>query len=71
TSSGTTTGGVTAQSSRSSSGTYRFVGNTLELKYADGRVVRSFAFLADTDGQKMSTGFVRIGGRDYTLQDKK
>lgn len=71
TSSGSVTGGVTATSSRSSSGTYRFVGNTLELKYADGHVVRSFAFLPDSEGGKPSTGLVRIGGRSYTLQDGK
>lgn len=72
TSSGTTTGGVTGGSTRSSGGTYRFVGNTLELKYSDGRVVRSFAFLGDSlkDG-KVSTGLLRAGGRDYTLQDGK
>ncbi|MEF2277282.1 hypothetical protein V3W47_03160 [Deinococcus sp. YIM 134068] len=71
-SSGTTTGGATATSSRASGGTYRFVGNTLELRYADGRVVRSFAFLGDGEKNgKPSTGLVHIGGRDYTLQDGK
>ena len=71
TASGTTTGGVTASSKRASGGTYRFVDNTLELRYADGRVVRSFAFLADRKGGKAETGFVRIGGRDYTVQKDK
>lgn len=72
TSSGTTTGGVTTSSARSSGGTYRFVGNTLELKYADGRVVRSFAFLGDPPKNgKVSTGLLRVGGRDYTRQDGK
>ncbi|BDP43601.1 hypothetical protein DAETH_35700 (plasmid) [Deinococcus aetherius] len=71
TSSGTTTGGVTATGSRSNGGTYRFAGNTLELKYADGRVSRSFAFLPEMKGGQPNKGFVHLGGRDYSLQDGK
>lgn len=72
---GTSFGNVTASASfsndRRDGGTYRFVGNTLELKFGDGHVERAFAFLPQTKGGKPDTSFVRIGGRDYSLDDGK
>lgn len=72
---GTAFGNVTATASfsndRREGGTYRFVGNTLELKFADGHVERAFAFLPQTKNGKPDTSFVRIGGRDYSRDDGK
>lgn len=70
-SSGTITGGLTALGEQQNSGTYRFTGNTLELKYADGRVVRLFAFFPESAGGKPRLDFFRAGGRDYSLQTGK
>ncbi|MCV5941777.1 hypothetical protein OFN64_34425, partial [Escherichia coli] len=67
--SGDTTAGVAVGSQRSSGGTYRFFGNTLELKFGDGRVVRYFAFVGERDeGGKVK--LLRLGGRDYSLEEK-
>ncbi|WP_169730653.1 hypothetical protein [Calidithermus chliarophilus] len=66
---GDTTAGVAVGSQRSNSGTYRFFGNTLELEFGDGRVVRYFAFVGERDkGGKVK--LLRLGGRDYSLEEK-
>lgn len=70
TASGTTTGGVSGSSNRKNSGTYRFVGSSVEFRYGDGTVERYFAFLPDTQGGKPDPSFIRIGGRSYSRQDK-
>ena len=49
------------------SGTYRFVGNTLELIYGDGHVERKFAFLDLGKDGKPDTTWLRIGGSSYSL----
>lgn len=72
TASGTVTGGVTTQQSNQNSGTYRFVGNTLELHYNGGQVVRLFAFVGEeTRGQPNKPALLRLGGSNYTSQDGK
>ena len=60
---------TSAQSSNS--GTYRFVGNTLELTYGDGHVERKFAFLDLGKDSKPDTTWLRIGGSSYTVADGK
>jgi hypothetical protein len=58
---GSTIASSSAWSQRRNSGTYKTYGNTLELKFLDGRVVKKFMFLVDKN-------FYRIGGRDYTKE---
>jgi hypothetical protein len=68
---GTSTGDITAtasgSSSRSTNGSYRLYGNTIEFKYDDGQVVRDFMFLP---GGRKALTFLHIGGSIY-LEDKK
>lgn len=54
-----------------SSGTYQFKGNTLELKYRDGRVVRLFAVTALDGKGKLALNTLRLGGVTYYKQDGK
>ena len=52
-------------------GTYKFSGNTVELTYRDGRVVRQFAALP-VEGGKITPTLLRIGGVTYSPSiDKK
>lgn len=52
-------------------GTYKFTGNTLELKYQDGRMVRLFAAIPlDSKGKLMLT-LLRLGGVTYYPDDGK
>lgn len=63
------TGGAAFGSERRDSGTYRFVGNTLELRYADGRVEREFVLAPYVKGGKPDLGGLVIGGRNYFLEE--
>jgi hypothetical protein len=67
---GTSTGNITASasgsSSRSTNGSYRVYGNTIEFKYDDGQIVRDFMFLP---GGRKALTFLHIGGSIY-LEDK-
>jgi hypothetical protein len=69
---GTQTGDVTASvsgsNSRSNMGAYKLYGNTIEFKYDDGRVIKSFIFLPI--GRK-DPSFMQIAGRKYWVKDKK
>lgn len=49
-------------------GTYQFKGNTLELKYADGRLVRMFAVTTLDEKGKLDLTSLRLGGGTYILQ---
>lgn len=61
-------GGVAVSNTQASrGGTYDFKGNTLTLKYADGRVIKMFA-LALTENGKLDYEVIRLGGSTYTLQ---
>ena len=51
-------------------GTYRFVGNTLELKYKGGQIARRFVYTATVSG-KPDLGLLRIAGESYSLENKK
>ncbi|WP_420594680.1 hypothetical protein [Deinococcus sp.] len=51
-------------------GTYRFVGNTLELKYKGGEMVRRFVY-AQTVSGKPDLRLLRIEGESYSLENKK
>jgi hypothetical protein len=68
---GEITGGVTSVSRGGNSGSYRFVGNTLELKYPDGRVENQFAFALPGGDGKPSLDLIRIGGSSFTGPDRK
>lgn len=65
-------GATASNSSRDTTliGTYRFTGNTLEMTYRDGRVVRQFAVLPVEKG-KLTPVMLRIGGTTYYQDDGK
>ncbi|WP_293912963.1 hypothetical protein [Deinococcus sp.] len=67
---GEITGGVTATSQNGSSGAYRFVGNTLELRYPDGRTEKRFAFALPGKDGKPNLDLIRIGGSSFTEPDR-
>jgi hypothetical protein len=62
---GETTVLASSNSSSSNTGTYRVYGNTIEFKYADGRVVKQFIF--SPSGRK-DLEYLRIDGRLYWLE---
>jgi hypothetical protein len=62
---GETTFVAGSSSSRSNTGTYRVYGNTLELKYEDGRVVKQFIF---APAGRKDLEYLRINGRLYWLE---
>ena len=65
---GNVTAGVGGSNSRGSNGSYRVYGNTIEFKYDDGRIIKSFMFLPS--GRKDLT-FLHIGGSIYWERKKK
>jgi hypothetical protein len=68
---GDTTGGVSSSSERKNGGQYTLTGNTLTLKYGDGRVEKQFAYLPNLKGGKPDLEWLYIGGRNYFLEDGK
>ena len=64
-SSGDITGGVYSSTDRRNSGSYSLSGNTLTLRYGDGRTERMFAFLP---GSKPDLEWLYLGGSDYFLE---
>lgn len=64
-SSGDITGGVYSSTDRRNTGSYSLSGNTLTLKYGDGRVERMFAFLP---GSKPDLNWLYLDGSDYFLE---
>lgn len=64
-SSGSVTGGVYSSTDRRNSGTYSLSGNTLTLRYGDGRVEQMFAFLP---GSKPDLEWLYLGGSNYFLE---
>jgi hypothetical protein len=66
---GDVTGGVTSSSSSKNSGTYSFAGNTLTLKYGDGRVQKLFAFMPGSDkAGRPDREWLYVGGNNYFLE---
>ena len=68
---GDVTGGVASSSERQNGGSYTLSGNTLTLKYDDGRIEKKFAMLPQLgkDG-KPDLEWLYLGS-DYFLQDPK
>jgi hypothetical protein len=64
---GNATATVSGSSSSAISGKYRVYGNTIEFKYANGRVERQFAYLP---GGRKDTDWLIIGDASY-FKDKK
>lgn len=57
--------GVVASSSSKNSGTYRLDGHVIEMRYADGRVVRSGFYFFPNKGRKTDST-IGIGNRHYS-----
>ena len=69
---GDLTGGVYSSTDRRNSGRYRFSGNTLTLKYGDGRVEQQFAYLPQQDKQgRHDLAWLYLEGGNYFLEDPK
>ncbi|MDB5043962.1 MAG: hypothetical protein JWQ08_12 [Deinococcus sp.] len=68
---GDTTGGVASSSERKNGGQYTLSGNTLTLRYGDGRIEKQFAYLPNLKGGKPDLEWLYIGGRNYFLEDGK
>ncbi|KAF0236006.1 MAG: hypothetical protein FD167_4560 [bacterium] len=62
-------GGVTTSSKTSGSGTYRVVGNTLELTYSDGKKVIHTFFVYPENTNEPRPGLIVIDGGAYLLRD--
>ena len=69
---GDVTGGVYSSTDRRNSGTYSFSGNTLTLKYGDGRMEQQFAYLPQQDKQgRPDPAWLYLDGGNYLLEDPK
>ncbi|WP_425146497.1 hypothetical protein [Deinococcus sp.] len=69
---GDVTGGVYSSTDRRNSGSYSFSGNTLTLKYGDGRVEQKFVYLPQLDKQgKPDLEWLYLDGSNYFLEDPK
>ncbi|WP_424950843.1 hypothetical protein [Deinococcus sp.] len=69
---GDVTGGVYSSTDRRNSGTYSFSGNTLTLKYGDGRMEQQFAYLPQQDKQgRPDPEWLYLDGSNYFLEDPK
>ncbi|ADV65733.1 hypothetical protein [Deinococcus maricopensis] len=66
TTAGNVIGGVSASSQRSSAGSYRVQGFSLELRFGDGHVERRFAYVLPGKNGKPDLDLLRIGGLSYT-----